>query len=73
MSRMGSLGRCNRLSLKYVLGQDDKKPLKDLEEHEWPGKGKMEGLHIPAQPWLTYLSSVCYMVGMEYGTKTNDE
>lgn len=26
MSRMGSVGRCNRLSLRVMLGQDDKKP-----------------------------------------------
>jgi hypothetical protein len=37
MYRMGSVGRCNRLSLKDMLGQDDKTSLKDIEEHEWPG------------------------------------
>lgn len=74
MYRMGSVGRCNRLSLKDMLGQDDKTSLKDIEEHEWPGQQKTEGLQIPAVATAhTYLSSVCYVVSMERGTKTNDE
>lgn len=46
MPRMGSVRRCNRLSLKDTVGQDDEKPLEGTEEHEQLSQGKMG--HLPA-------------------------
>lgn len=50
-----------------MLGQDDKKPWK-----AWLGKMQDLWIHAVATAH-TYLPSVCSVVGMEHGTKTNDE
>ena len=74
MPRMVSVRSCNRLSLKDIVGQDGEKSLKGTGEHEQPSRGKMERLRMPAAATThIYLSSFCYVVGMEFVTKINDE
>lgn len=74
MPRVVSVRSCNRLSLKDTVGQDGEKSLKGTGEHEQPSRGKMERLQTPAAATThIYLSSFCYVVGMEFVTKINDE